>query len=115
MPAPLVDIPVDGPAAEFYRTSPEEAWRVIRTKWRVAGIASGPVEGGGRASGYFTSATGLTIYRGDALPEDVQGNAFVADCGSNLVHRKKVYPDEASWKAERPADEEKVEFLASKD
>ena len=61
MPAPLVDIPVDGPAAEVYRTSPEEAWRVIRTKWRVAGIVSGPIEGGGRASGYFTSATGITI------------------------------------------------------
>src|ERR1051326_4404460 len=49
MPAALVDIPVDGPAAEIYRISPEERWRVIRTQWRVAGQVSGPVEGGGRA------------------------------------------------------------------
>ena len=41
MPAALVDIPVDGPAAEVYRTSPEEGWRVIRTKWRVTGVTPG--------------------------------------------------------------------------
>ena len=29
-----------------------------------------PFEGGGRAAGYFTSASGLTIYRGDALPKE---------------------------------------------
>ena len=49
----------DGPAAEVYRISPDEPWRVIRTRWRVAGQVSGPVEGGGRPSGYFTGATGL--------------------------------------------------------
>jgi putative membrane-bound dehydrogenase-like protein len=38
MPAPLIDIAVDGPAAEVYRASPEEPWRIIRTKWRVSGI-----------------------------------------------------------------------------
>ena len=83
MPAALVDIPVDGPAAEVFRTSPEEMWRVIRTKWRVAGLATGPIEGGGRASGYFTSATGIQIYRGDAFPEEFVGDAFIADVGSN--------------------------------
>ncbi|MFO1502045.1 MAG: PVC-type heme-binding CxxCH protein [Verrucomicrobiota bacterium] len=115
MPSPAVDIAVDGPAAEVYRLSPEEPWRVIRTKWRVAGLVPGPVEGGGRASGYFTSATGITIYRGDAWPEDFRGNAFVADCGSNLVHRKRVLSDGVSLRAERPADEVKTEFLASRD
>jgi hypothetical protein len=39
----------------------------------------------------------------------------VADCGSNLIHRKKVFPDGVGLKAERPADEQKVEFLASTD
>src|ERR1043166_6767923 len=115
MPAPLVDIPVDGPAAEVYRTSPEEAWRVIRTKWRVAGIAPGPIEGGGRASGYFTSATGITIYRGDAFPPGYAGDAFICDVGSNLIHRKKVRPQGVGLLAERPADEQKVEFITSKD
>ena len=115
MPRPLVEIAVDGPAAEVYRISPDEPWRVIRTKWRVAGQVPGPIEGGGRPSGYFTAATGITIYRGNAWPEDFVGDAFVADCGSNLVHRKKVRPDGPELKAERPAGEEKVEFLASTD
>lgn len=115
MPAPLVDIPVDGPAAEVFRTSPEEMWRVIRTQWRVAGLASGPIEGGGRASGYFTSATGIQIYRGDAFPEEYVGDAFIADVGSNLIHRKKVRRNGVALLAERPPDEQKVEFITSTD
>ena len=115
MPPALVDIPVDGPAAEVYRTSPEEGWRVIRTKWRVTGVVPGLIEGGGRASGYFTSATGITIYRGDAFPGDFVGDAFIADVGSNLIHRKKVRAEGVALIAERPADEQKVEFLTSTD
>lgn len=115
MPPALDSIAVDGPAAEVYRTSPEEPWRVLRTKWRVSGAVPGPIEGGGRASGYFTSATGLTIYRGDAWPEEFMGDAFIADCGSNLVHRKKVRADGVELRAERPADEQSTEFLTSTD
>src|SRR5882672_6286920 len=115
MPPALVDIPADGPAAEVYRISPEEQWRVIRTKWRVTGVVPGLIEGGGRASGYFTSATGITIFRGNGWPKEDLGDAFVADCGSNLVHRKKVRADGVALLAERPADEQKVEFLASTD
>jgi putative membrane-bound dehydrogenase-like protein len=114
-PSPKVSIAVDGPSAEVFRLSPDEPWRVIRTKWRVSGLVSGPIEGGGRASGYFTSATGITIYRGDALPKDFVGDAFIADCGSNLLHRKKLRADGVGLKAERPAEEQRVEFLASTD
>src|SRR5207302_5593032 len=70
---------------------------------------------GGRASGYFTSATGIAILRGNGWPEDCVGDAFIADCGSNLVHRKKVRPKAVELVAERPPDEQKVEFLASTD
>ncbi len=115
MPPALASIAVDGGAAEVYRISPEEPWRVIRTKWRVSGIATGPIEGGGRSAGYFTGATGITIYRGDAFPEDFRDNAFTGDAGGNLVHRKLVLPEGVGVKAQRPADEQKVEFLASKD
>jgi putative membrane-bound dehydrogenase-like protein len=115
MPPALVDIPVDGPAAEVFRASPEEAWRVIRTRWRVTGAVEGIIEGGGRASGYFTSATGITIYRGDAFPEEFVGDAFIADVGSNLIHRKKVRQAGLEIIAERPADEQEVEFLTSTD
>lgn len=115
MPGALQSIAVDGPAAEVYRTSPDEPWRLIRTRWRVSGAVEGMIEGGGRASGYFTSATGLMIYRGDAWPQEYLGDAFIADCGSNLIHRKKVQADGVALRAERPADEQRTEFLTSRD
>jgi putative membrane-bound dehydrogenase-like protein len=115
MPRPLIDIAADGAAAEVYRTSPDEPWRVIRTKWRVTGKVPGLIEGGGRASGYFTAATGIVIYRGDAFPPEFLGDAFVADCGSNLVHRKKLFHDGAAFIGRRPEDEQNVEFITSTD
>ena len=33
----------------MFRISPDEPWRVVRTRLRVKGIVEGPVEGGGRA------------------------------------------------------------------
>ena len=115
LPAPLASIAVDGPAAEVYRISPDEAWRVLRTHWRVASLVPGPVEGGGRASGYFTGATGVTIYRGDAFPAAYRGNAFVGECAGNLVSRKVLFPADVGLEARRSPDEQKVEFLASTD
>jgi putative membrane-bound dehydrogenase-like protein len=114
-PPASLEIPVDGGAAEVYRLSPDEPWRIIRTKWRMSGVSKGVVEGGGRVSGYFTGATGATIYRGDAYPAEFRDNAFIGDAGGNLVHRKKIYPNGVVLKAERPADEQKAEFVASKD
>ncbi len=115
MPPALASIAVDGGAAEVYRISPEEPWRVIRTKWRVSGISPGMIEGGGRSAGYFTGATGMTVYRGNAWPEEFLDNAFTGDAGGNLMHRKLVLRDDVGLKAQRPDDEQKVEFLASKD
>lgn len=114
MPDSTVDIAVDGPKAALYRISPEEPWRVMRTRWRVEDLEPG-IEAGGRASGYFSSACGLTIYRGDAFPREYVGDAFVADPAENVVHHKKVVHTGPTASAERPADEKKVEFLASRD
>ncbi|MEZ6066049.1 MAG: hypothetical protein R3B90_10150 [Planctomycetaceae bacterium] len=53
----------------------------------------GIVEGGGRAAGYFTGATGVTIYRGDPIlgvRHPLAGMAVVGDVGGNLVHRKRL-------------------------
>jgi putative membrane-bound dehydrogenase-like protein len=115
LPSPRQSIAKDGPAAEVFRRSPDEPWRVIRTRWRVTGAVEGLIEGGGRPSGYFTGATGVTIYRGDAFPSDYLGDAFIADCGSNLIHHKKVQADGVSYTADRAPDEQKTEFLASTD
>ena len=117
MPPARQSIAVDGGAAEVFRISPDEPWRIIRTRWRIAGVVKGAVEGGGRVSGYFTGATGTTIYRGDAYGPDFVNNSFTGDAGGQLVHRKIIKPsaDGISLIGERPADEHGFEFAASKD
>jgi putative membrane-bound dehydrogenase-like protein len=117
---PFVDAPpvratiaADGPQAEVFRTSPVEPWRVVRTRLRVSGVVKGAVEGGGRAAGYFTGATGVTIYRGDAWPAQWHGIAVVGDVGSNLVHRKRLEPHGLEFIARRI--DEKNEFVSSSD
>ncbi|MSU48426.1 MAG: c-type cytochrome [Opitutus sp.] len=114
-PTGMVDIAADGGAAELFRISPEEPWRIIRMKWRMSGLVRGGVEAGGKTSGYFTSACGVTIYRGDALPPEFRGNAFVADPANNIAHRKLVREDGTGFIAERPADERGTEFVRSRD
>lgn len=117
MPAARRSIAVDGGAAEVFRLSPDEPWRIIRTRWRIAGVVKGSVEGGGRVSGYFTGATGTTVYRGDAYGVDFKNNTFSGDAGGQLVHRKiiRYSQDGIQLEGERPADERGFEFAASKD
>jgi putative membrane-bound dehydrogenase-like protein len=112
-PSPRVSIAADGPQAEVYRISPVEPWRIVRTRLRVSGAVKGAVEGGGRAAGYFTGATGTTIYRGNAFSQEYVGQAFVGDVGSNIVHRKVLKPNGVGFTAYR-ADERR-EFIASTD
>ena len=106
-------IAADGPAADVFRRSRVEPWRIVRTRLRVKGIVKGPIEGGGRAAGYFTSATGLTIYRGDAFKPSYLGSAFVGDVGGNLIHRKAIEPHDLNLVAVRK--EQDHEFIASND
>ena len=108
-------IAADGGAAEVFRISPDEPWRIVRTRWRIGGVVKGMVEGGGRVSGYFTGATGTTVFRGDAYGEDFVNNTFSGDAGGQLVHRKKISPDGVSLIGRRPADEQGYEFAASTD
>jgi putative membrane-bound dehydrogenase-like protein len=112
-PSPRKSIAVDGPQAEVFRTSPVEPWRIVRTRLRIKKIVPGVVEGDGRAAGYFTGATGVTIYRGNAWPQEFAGLAIVGDVGSNLAHRKRLEPDGVTYKALRV--DEKSELLTSSD
>jgi putative membrane-bound dehydrogenase-like protein len=108
-------IAADGGAAEVFRISPDEPWRIVRTRWRIGGVVKGMVEGGGRVSGYFTGATGTTVFRGDAYGDDFVDNTFTGDAGGQLIHRKKITPDGVSLIGRRPADEQGYEFAASND
>lgn len=117
LPPARQSIAADGGAAEVFRISPDEPWRIVRTRWRIAGTVPGVVEGGGRVSGYFTGATGTTIYRGDAYGPSFVNNSFTGDAGGQLVHRKVIRPadDGVNLTGERPADERGFEFAASRD
>ncbi len=112
LPPSRHSIAVDGPQANVFRTSPVEPWRILRTKLRVSGVTPGLLEGGGRPSGYFTSATGVTIYNGDQMPE-LYGQAFIADVGSNLIHRKRLSRNSIGWQGERIDVDS--EFISSTD
>ena len=109
------DIAVEGGAGPVFRISPSEPWRVVRTRQRAADPAfvkkAAPSEL--HASGFFTSATGVTIYRGSAYPPEYRGNAFIGDVGGNLVHRKTLTKSGSTFLAKRA--DEGAEFLASTD
>ncbi len=114
-PPAILDIAAEGPAAPVFRISQAEPWRVVRTRQRAADPVLSrrlpPTEL--VATGFFTSATGVTIYRGSAYPPEFRGNLFVGDVGGNLVHRKLIAGAGATFIATR-ADANR-EFLASTD
>ncbi len=113
-PPARVSIAADGPQAEVFRISPVEPWRIVRTRLRVSGATPGLIEGGGRAAGYFTGATGLTQVRGSAFAEDeMYGMMVVGDVGSNLIHRKQLTLAGVQYTAQRIDSES--EFIASSD
>lgn len=112
----IADIAAEGPAAPVYRISTPEPWRVVRTRQRVADPAFNGLPPTERVPmGFFTSATGVTIYRGSAFPPEFRGNAFIGDVGGNLVHRKVLTKGEGVFVATRGDANRKSEFLASTD
>ncbi len=115
--AAVADIAEDGPAARVFRRSPPEPWRVVRTRWRAAApdAKSRYIPTELVPVGFFTSASGVTIYRGDAFPSEFRGNAFVGDVGGNLVHRKILERRGPTFAARRPESEATSEFLTSTD
>jgi putative membrane-bound dehydrogenase-like protein len=106
-------IAADGPQAAVFRASPVEGWREARTKLRLAGLAPGPIEGGGQAAGYFTSATGVTVYEGGLWDTGGATWVLVADVGSNIIHRKRLMTDGVTYRGERI--DQATEFVRSTD
>lgn len=107
-------IGAEGAAATVFRRSPPEPWRIVRTARRVADPKFAGLPQSERVPiGFFTSATGVTIYRGGAYPEEFRGNAFIGDVGANLIHRKIMTPTGASFVAKRA--DERTEFVTSTD
>jgi len=115
IPGTTRSIAKEGAAAVVFRTSGAEPWRLVRTARRAADpeMRKKLPESELSPIGFFTSATGITVYRGGAYPPEFHGNVFIGDVGANLVHRKKLTPDGISFTAERT--EKDCEFLTSTD
>ncbi len=111
-PAAAVNVAPAGKFTKLFRLSPTEPWRALRTRMRTQGLFAGSDEGG-KPSGFFTGATGVTIYRGDAYPAEFRGNLFVAEVSNNLIHRAIPEPNGVLVTA-RDAEPNR-EFLASRD
>lgn len=111
-PAAAINVAPEGKFTKLFRISPNEPWRVLRTKLRSQKVVPGSDEGG-EPSGFFTGATGVTVYRGNAWPEEYRGNVFVGEVANNLVYRARVEPNGVGVRALR-ADKD-AEFLASSD
>ena len=64
-------------------------------------------------AGTFTSASGVHIHRGDALPDGHRDSVFIAESAQNLVQRQVLVADGVTFRS-RPA-RNGAEFLASRD
>jgi putative membrane-bound dehydrogenase-like protein len=111
-PSVAVDIAPQGKFTKLFRISPAEPWRQLRTSLRKTGKFRGSDEGG-TPFGFFTGATGITVYRGDAWPERFRGNLFVGDVANNLIYRATLDVKGVGLVARR-ADKDR-EFFATRD
>ncbi len=100
-----------GHPARVYPTSKPDPWRRARAgdpAWvRFYGEAEAT------ANGYFTAASGPTIYHGVQFPPEFHGNHFSVDNAQNMIHRCLLTPNGVSYVAQRPDDDERSEFLTS--
>jgi putative membrane-bound dehydrogenase-like protein len=64
-------------------------------------------------AGRFTSACSVFVYRGDLLPSEYRGSAFICEPAGNLVHREVLRPQGATFRS-HPAPKD-AEFFASTD
>jgi putative membrane-bound dehydrogenase-like protein len=96
----------------FPLTQPQQ-WRRERTKLRQERYNENKLNRTEYVGGYFTAATGDTVYDGDVFPKEFWGNVFLGDVSANLVHRDVISRNGVDFIAHR-ADVGK-EFLASTD
>ena len=99
--------------ARMYPLTKPQAWRRERTDLRQQRYNENQLHRVERVGGWFTAASGGTVYTGDVFPMQYWGNVFTGDVSGNLVHRDVLVPDGVTFMAHRA--EEGSEFLASSD
>jgi putative membrane-bound dehydrogenase-like protein len=108
----LHDAAEAGDTIRLFRISPPEPWRELRARrWTTLGKVMPRSEL--VAAGFVTSSSGLTVYRGDAYPENMRGNLFLGEVANNLIHRMSLEPDGVTFRARRA--DSGAEFVASTD
>jgi len=101
------------PDREIFPISRPDPWRLARGQDPAWVKFYGETET--KPHGFFTSSSGQLIYRADAFPEAFRGNYFVCDPANNLIHRRLLERDGATYTSRRAPGEEHSEFLASSD
>jgi putative membrane-bound dehydrogenase-like protein len=112
VPSLIHDCAESGDQLRVYRISPPEPWRQFRAqRWALEGANMPRSELIG--AGFWTSSSGVCIYRGAAYPEEFRGNVFVGEVAGNLVHRQVLTRDGVTFKSRRA--DENTEFVRSRD
>jgi len=88
-------------------------WPVRPTRGINRGYRDGMLRPDGTVTTYVSAGTPV-IYRGDRLPKDLYGNAFVTESAGNLVHRLQIVDDGTGRLSAKNAYP-RGEFLASTD
>ena len=101
------------PSSPMYPLTGPQAWRKQRTALRQQRYNENKLNVVEQVSGWFTAASGGTLYDGDAFPKEYDGSVFTGDVSGNLIHRDVIRPDGPTFAAHRAR--ENVEFLASTD
>ncbi len=101
------------PSARMYPITKPQAWREARTHIRQHRYNENHLHKTEEVGGWFTAASGGTVYNGDVFPKEYWGSLFTGDVSGNLVHRDILLPDGVTFIAHRA--KENVEFLASSD
>jgi len=99
--------------SRMYPLTKPQKWRKERTELRQQRYNENKLNRTEQVGGWFTAATGNTVYNGDVFPKEYWGNAFTGDVSANLVHRDVLMPDGVTFIAHR--EEQNKEFLASTD
>ncbi|HTM51310.1 MAG TPA: PVC-type heme-binding CxxCH protein [Bryobacteraceae bacterium] len=101
------------PSVRVFPLTKPQAWREQRTAIRQKRYDENNLNRKEEVGGFFTAASGGTVYTGDAFPPEYVGNILTGDVNGNLVHRDIVKPAGVTFTASRA--KEGVEFMASTD
>lgn len=117
LPSTKADPNISDHDLEMFQLTPPPYWRAERTRRRQKNYDEQNLDRIEYAEDHFTGASGTTFYDGDAFPPEFYGNIFTGDVAGNLVHRDvlSALEDSPTYVAQRAANEQNREFLASTD